>query len=80
MISMIDALIDTYDKSVQASHSEILTDTYPKTEKGSNNWWHEKYNHYNDSSSFSCFPLFDRDVCGPFRATERHMKVLVEWV
>ncbi|KAH0290441.1 hypothetical protein M436DRAFT_62636 [Aureobasidium namibiae CBS 147.97] len=48
MISMIDALIDTYNKSVHASRSGIITDTYPKTEKGSNNWWHEKYNHYND--------------------------------
>jgi len=75
---MIDALIDTYNKSIQASHSEDLTDTYPKTERGSDDWWHEKYNHCNNSLSLCCFPLFDRDVCGPFQATERHMKVLVE--
>lgn len=46
--SMINALVDVYNKSIQASHSEIMTDTYPKTGKGSNDWWHNKYNHYND--------------------------------
>ena len=48
MISMINALVDVYNKSIEASHSEIMTDTYPKSEKGSHGWWHDKYDHYND--------------------------------
>lgn len=48
MISMIDTLINIYDKSLYASHSEMMTYPYPKTEEGSNDWWREKINHYND--------------------------------
>lgn len=48
MSSMIDTLIDIYDKSLYASHSEMMTYPYPKTEEGSNDWWRKKINHYND--------------------------------